>query len=72
MNMANSISHNGHETNGELARRNLLIAVERLREMRWMVEKAGGDLVAFDHGVQQLDKVFQDITASPVGAGNRK
>lgn len=58
---ANQMSLNGHETNGQLATRNLSIAIDKLQEMRWMVEKAGGDMAAFDRGVSQLDVVCKEI-----------
>lgn len=54
----------GSETNRQLATRNLEIQVDRLCEMRWMIEKAGGDVEAFDQGVNRLRSVFgsfQDI-----------
>ena len=61
---AQEMSSNGHETNGEMATRNLSISVDKLREMRWMIEKAGGDLDAFDAGVIQLERVCHGITGT--------
>ena len=58
---ASKLSLNGHETNRQLASRNLEIQVDRLCEMRWMIEKAGGDIAAFDRGVDQLRSVFGSL-----------
>jgi hypothetical protein len=55
---AQEMSHNGHDTNGELAARNLAIHVAQLKEMRWMLTKAlepsSPALSAFDEGASRL------------------
>jgi hypothetical protein len=52
------MSLNGHETNGEMARRNLAIHVAELREMRHMMENAfepsASALCDFDAGLSKL------------------
>lgn len=65
------LSHNGHETNRQLALRNLEIEVGRLNEMRWMIEKAGGNVEAFDQGMAQLRTVFvtSTTTCEPITSG---
>lgn len=39
------MSHNGHETNGELAARNLSIDIRKLLEMRHMIVAALGSSI---------------------------
>lgn len=55
---AQQISINGHETNGELARRNLAPHVAGLQVMRYMVTNAlepdDPALLAFDEGYAKL------------------
>lgn len=55
---AQQMSPNGHETNGELAARNLFIEIQKLMEMRPMIVNALGantaGVQAFDVGVSKL------------------
>ena len=61
-------SSNGHETNGEMACRNLRINVYHLQEMRGMVESATelGDAAMrdFDAGLSNLQSALVLLEAS--------
>ena len=62
---AQQISINGHETNGELARRNLASHVASLQVMRYMVTNAlepdDPALLAFDEGYAKLQASLAGI-----------
>jgi hypothetical protein len=64
----NTMSHNGHETHGQMAHRNLDIHIDRLREMRWMMANACGlnsqALAVYDEGVSNLCHALEIITVA--------
>lgn len=67
LSLCDQMSENGHETNGEMAERNLSITVESLNEMRWMIVNAVGInseiLSSFDDGVSKLSTALATLQA---------